>query len=95
MHSNNSRVFPNQASLQPSQATNVLNDRIRLINKIHADIADWLQVYSIAHSATIFPRLSGADFSLPRDRNVVESKRPMPKGCGSLRHGPNWITEPR
>ncbi|KAG2415172.1 hypothetical protein HFD88_006363 [Aspergillus terreus] len=31
------------ASLQPSQATNVLNDRIRLINKVHADIADWLQ----------------------------------------------------
>ncbi|KAF9886300.1 hypothetical protein FE257_011559 [Aspergillus nanangensis] len=31
------------ASLQPSQATTVLNDRIRLINKVHADIADWLQ----------------------------------------------------
>lgn len=31
------------ASLQPGQATAVLNDRIRLINKINADIADWLQ----------------------------------------------------
>ncbi|PYH48362.1 uncharacterized protein BP01DRAFT_388993 [Aspergillus saccharolyticus JOP 1030-1] len=31
------------ASLQPSQATNVLNERIRTINKINADIADWLQ----------------------------------------------------
>ncbi|KAE8366102.1 Muniscin C-terminal mu homology domain-containing protein [Aspergillus caelatus] len=31
------------ASLQPGQATGVLNDRIRLINKINADIADWLQ----------------------------------------------------
>ncbi|KAL2004122.1 hypothetical protein VTN02DRAFT_6586 [Thermoascus thermophilus] len=31
------------ASLQPGQATTVLNDRIRLINKINADIADWLQ----------------------------------------------------
>ncbi|RAQ41357.1 hypothetical protein AFGD_011125 [Aspergillus flavus] len=31
------------ASLQPGQATSVLNDRIRLINKINADIADWLQ----------------------------------------------------
>ncbi|KAL1969485.1 hypothetical protein VTN77DRAFT_8923 [Rasamsonia byssochlamydoides] len=30
-------------SLQPSQATAVLNDRIRVINKINADIADWLQ----------------------------------------------------
>ncbi|KAE8353636.1 Muniscin C-terminal mu homology domain-containing protein [Aspergillus coremiiformis] len=30
-------------SLQPSQASGVLNDRIRLINKINSDIADWLQ----------------------------------------------------
>ncbi|KNG89648.1 hypothetical protein ANOM_002364 [Aspergillus nomiae NRRL 13137] len=30
-------------SLQPGQATGVLSDRIRLINKINADIADWLQ----------------------------------------------------
>ncbi|OOG00724.1 hypothetical protein ASPCADRAFT_202561 [Aspergillus carbonarius ITEM 5010] len=31
------------ASLQPGQATNVLNERIRVINKVNADIADWLQ----------------------------------------------------
>ncbi|KAH1340836.1 hypothetical protein KXV68_002571 [Aspergillus fumigatus] len=31
------------ASLQPNQAINVLNDRIRIINKVNADIADWLQ----------------------------------------------------
>lgn len=31
------------ATLQPSQATNVLGERIRLINKVHADIADFLQ----------------------------------------------------
>ncbi|GAD99835.1 Fes/CIP4 homology domain protein [Paecilomyces variotii No. 5] len=31
------------ACLQPSEATTVLNDRIRLINKINTDIADWLQ----------------------------------------------------
>ncbi|PYH99691.1 hypothetical protein BO71DRAFT_415409 [Aspergillus ellipticus CBS 707.79] len=31
------------ASLQPGQATSVLNDRIRLINKVNTDIADWLQ----------------------------------------------------
>ncbi|EHA18216.1 hypothetical protein ASPNIDRAFT_52645 [Aspergillus niger ATCC 1015] len=31
------------ASLQPGQATSVLNDRIRIINKVNADIADWLQ----------------------------------------------------
>ncbi|KKK13467.1 hypothetical protein ARAM_002306 [Aspergillus rambellii] len=31
------------ASLQPGQATTVLADRVRLINKINTDIADWLQ----------------------------------------------------
>ncbi|RDW89897.1 uncharacterized protein DSM5745_01672 [Aspergillus mulundensis] len=31
------------ASLQPNQAASVLADRIRVINKINADIADWLQ----------------------------------------------------
>ncbi|KAJ5658712.1 uncharacterized protein N7484_002361 [Penicillium longicatenatum] len=31
------------ATLHPSQATNVLTDRIRIINKIHSDIADFLQ----------------------------------------------------
>lgn len=33
-----------QATLHPGQATTVLSDRIRVINKIHADIADFLQV---------------------------------------------------
>ncbi|KAJ5553600.1 hypothetical protein N7494_002978 [Penicillium frequentans] len=31
------------ATLHPSQANNVLTDRIRVINKIHSDIADFLQ----------------------------------------------------
>ncbi|PLB43474.1 hypothetical protein P170DRAFT_369680 [Aspergillus steynii IBT 23096] len=31
------------ASLQPGQATSVLNDRIRVINRVNTDIADWLQ----------------------------------------------------
>ncbi|BCS18497.1 uncharacterized protein APUU_11325S [Aspergillus puulaauensis] len=30
-------------SLQPSQAASVLADRIRVINKVNSDIADWLQ----------------------------------------------------
>lgn len=33
-----------QASLQPSQAANVLNDRLKVMNKVNSDIADWLQV---------------------------------------------------
>lgn len=33
-----------QAILQPSQAVTVVNERIKSINKIHQDIADWLQV---------------------------------------------------
>ena len=41
-------IFPDleQTVLQPPQAAAVLNDRIRLINKINADVADWLQVGS-------------------------------------------------
>ncbi|KAL2821275.1 Muniscin C-terminal mu homology domain-containing protein [Aspergillus cavernicola] len=31
------------ASLQPTQAATVLADRVRIINKVNADIADWLQ----------------------------------------------------
>ncbi|KAL3493420.1 Muniscin C-terminal mu homology domain-containing protein [Aspergillus germanicus] len=31
------------ASLQPGQAATVLADRVRVINKVNADIADWLQ----------------------------------------------------
>jgi hypothetical protein len=33
-----------QATLHPSQATTVLSDRIRVINKVNADIADYMQV---------------------------------------------------
>lgn len=36
-----------QASLQPEQAINVLNDRVALVSKINNDIADWLQVRSL------------------------------------------------
>jgi hypothetical protein len=31
------------ASLQPNQAVQVLNDRVKRINKINLEIADWLQ----------------------------------------------------
>lgn len=33
-----------QSTLEPDQAVDVLSNRVALINKIHADIADWLQV---------------------------------------------------
>jgi hypothetical protein len=33
-----------QASLQPNQAVHTLNDRVKRINKINVEIADWLQV---------------------------------------------------
>lgn len=32
-----------QATLQPHQAVDVLNDRVRLVGRLNADIADWLQ----------------------------------------------------
>lgn len=33
-----------QANLQPSQAAQLLNDRVKRIAKAHLEIADWLQV---------------------------------------------------
>lgn len=41
-----------QAGLTPDQAVNVFNDRLALISKVNADIADWLQVsaFTICHS---------------------------------------------
>jgi cystathionine beta-lyase/cystathionine gamma-synthase len=33
-----------QAHLQPGQAVQTLNDRMKRINKINVEIADWLQV---------------------------------------------------
>jgi len=34
--------------LEADQAVDILNGRVALINKIHADIADWLQVGRIS-----------------------------------------------
>ena len=33
-----------QANLQPGQAVQTLNDRVKRINKINIELADWLQV---------------------------------------------------
>ena len=35
-----------QRSLSPNQAVSVLDERVKLIGKINADIADWLRVGS-------------------------------------------------
>lgn len=33
-----------QANLQPGQAVQVVNDRLKRIGKVNTEIADWLQV---------------------------------------------------
>lgn len=33
-----------QASLQPGQSVQVVNDRLKRIGKVNTEIADWLQV---------------------------------------------------
>jgi len=38
-----------KSGIEPDQAVDILNGRVAVINKIHADIADWLQV-SRGHS---------------------------------------------
>lgn len=50
--------------MQPSQATNVLNDRIRLINKINIDVADWLQVRSLSFRPVILNSLASRNSEL-------------------------------
>jgi hypothetical protein len=51
------------ATLYPGQATTVLSDRIRVINKIHSDIADFLQVRL---SLAILGRIECAEVELTR-----------------------------
>ena len=36
-----------QRSLSPNQAVSVLDERVKIIGKINADIADWLRVSSV------------------------------------------------
>ena len=51
LHSFTMKAAPNQFSpqthLQPAQAVKVLDDRVKYINRVNVDIADWLQVGSI------------------------------------------------
>jgi hypothetical protein len=35
---------PTQANLQPNQAVQALTDRVKRINKIHQEVADWILV---------------------------------------------------
>jgi hypothetical protein len=42
--------------LQPNQAVNVLNDRVKLITSINASIADWLQVSAHERDCTLQER---------------------------------------
>ena len=37
--------FTLQATLQPGQAVQALHDRVKRINKINAEVAEWLQVH--------------------------------------------------
>ena len=67
-----------QVALQPNQATQILNDRVKRINKINFEIADWLQVWilpSPAHTVNSSP----IDCSLPTrgGRRLPTSPRPL------------------
>lgn len=58
-----------QATLHPSQATTVLSDRIKLINKINADVADFLQVLRLVPTSpsstpeSTFPFVWGSELT--------------------------------
>lgn len=52
---NSRRLTRWQDSLEPEQAVDLLNGRVAMVNKIHSDIADWLQVgQSVAASAVTY-----------------------------------------
>lgn len=80
--------------MQPGQATNVLNDRIRLINKVNSDVADWLQVRFLSIGPSIHSAIGTDAFDFC-DRSDDGLKRHMRKVCESLLHGPSWIMAPR
>lgn len=82
--------------MQPGQATTVLNDRIRLINKVNTDVADWLQVrfLSITPPNSIHNTVGTNAFDFC-DRNDDELKKRMRKVCEGLLLGPSWIMAPR
>ncbi|KAJ5618876.1 hypothetical protein N7510_002860 [Penicillium lagena] len=74
------------ATLQPSEATTVLGDRIRLINKINADIADWLQerrrveeAYAVSlRKLANRPQIDGAAlgiFQIPWQRIITSTEK--------------------
>lgn len=77
-----------QASLQPEQAVNILNDRVTLITKINSDIADWLQVRARLCNA------SNKTLTLDQERRKVEeayvaglrklARRPQQDGASAL-----------
>lgn len=75
--------------MQPSQATSVLNDRVRLINKINGDVADWLQVCSLCLNPTISGSIWTNDIDAC-DRNDDGLKKHMPKACENFRVGHKW-----
>ncbi|PHH81393.1 hypothetical protein CDD83_3601 [Cordyceps sp. RAO-2017] len=55
------------AHLQPGQAVQTLNERVKRINKINLEIADWLQV----------PRLASISHDAPRPSLIEPSRSPI------------------
>lgn len=81
--------------MQPGQATALLNDRIRLINKVNADVADWLQVRSFfLWGPNSIHEAVGADVLFFCGRNDDGWKNCMRRVCESLPLGRSWITAP-
>lgn len=82
--------------MQPGQATTLLNDRIRLINKVNTDVADWLQVRSLLLLGQDSIHGTVGTYGLiVCDRNDDEWKKRMRRVCESLLLGRSWITAPR
>ena len=66
-----------QRSLSPNQAVSILEERVKLIGKVNADIADWLRV------RPLFPQYTAVYSSEYRSDGAL--KKLMSKVYGSLR----------
>jgi len=77
--------------LQPPQAAAILSERLKVINKINADIADWLHVYLNPMSLRQMSECQAYQLC----RSGDDWKRYTYKVSGDLRKGHNRMQVPR
>lgn len=78
---NANQIIP-QTHLQPAQAVKVLDDRVKYINRINVDIADWLQVGSITAGTSTTKTLTCYSGTAAHRRGLCPG--PTKAGCSPI-----------